>query len=265
METEKYKDWLMLNGKSLHTIQNYIWRIERVLSVIPEAELSQDKINAFLIELQKNAKSVTVNGYIWAITSYLKFIKKDIVLPKSLKLPKLMPKYFDEAYFLDKIIPMTEELIGKDVMKFKAIFYFLFYTGIRSGEIDTLKRSNIDLVNRKAKIYVSKTKEEREVYFNEATKSILQEYFDSEPEINNAFNMTVNGLHVRTKDFKHHLSEIHFHLHLFRSSFAVHCLRSGMQILSVSRSLGHKDIKTTMRYLGITDSDRQKEYNERIK
>ena len=265
MDTAKYKDWLLLSGKSVRTVQNYIWRIERVLIVIPEAELSQDRINAFLIELQKTAKAVTVNGYIWAIMSYLKFIKKDIVLPKSLKPPKLIPKYFDETYFLDKIIPLTEQIIGKDILKFKAIFYFLFYTGIRSGEIDTLKRSDIDLENRKAKIYVSKTKEEREVYFNEATKTMLQEYFDSEPEVDNAFNMTVNGLHVRTKDFKHHLSDIHFHLHLFRSSFAVHCLRSGMQILSVSKSLGHKNIQTTMKYLGITDSDRQKEYNERIK
>ena len=265
METEKYRDWLLLTGKAVRTVQNYIWRMERVLAVIPEAELSQDKINAFLIELQKTAKPVTVNGYIWAITSYLKFIKKDVALPKSLKPPKLIPKYFDEAYLKDKIIPLTEQLIGKDILKFKAIFYFLFYTGIRSGEIDLLKRSNIDLVNKKAKIYVSKTKEEREIYFNEATRDILQEYFDSEPEIDNAFNMTVNDLHFRTRNFKHHLSEIHFHLHLFRSSFAVHCLRSGMQILSVSRSLGHKDIKTTMRYLGITDSDRQKEYNEKIK
>ena len=265
MEKDKYKDWLMLKGSSLHTIQNYIWRIDRVLAVIPEENLSQDTINAFLIDLQKKTKSATINGYIWAINSYLKFIKKDIELPKSLKLPTLMPTYFDEVYFKDKIIPLTEQLISKDILKFKAIFYFLFYTGIRSGEIDNLKRNNIDLKNRKAKIYIPKTKEEREVYFNEATKDMLEEYFDSEPEMDNAFNMTVGNLKVRTQDFQHHLPDIHFHLHLFRSSFAVHCLRSGMQILSVSRSLGHKDIKTTMRYLGITDSDRQKEYNEKIK
>lgn len=265
MDMEKYKDWLLLNGQALHTIQNYIWRMERVLAVIPEAELSQDKINAFLIELQKTKKSSTVNAYIWSINSYLQFIKKDIVLPKSLKLPKLMPKYFDEDYFKNQIIPLVEQLISNDILKFEAIFYFLFYTGIRSGELDLIKRSDIDLENRKARIYTPKTKEERYVYFNEATKDMLKEYFDSEPEEDNAFNMNAHALKERTKDFKNHLSDINFHLHLFRSSFAVHCLRSGMQILSVSKSLGHKNIQTTMKYLGITDSDRQKEYNERIK
>nr|WP_263419273.1 site-specific integrase [Terriglobus albidus] len=41
----------------------------------------------------------------------------------------------------------------------------------------------------------------------------------------------------------------HFYLHKFRATFATMHLRSGVDIITVSRWLGHKDVKTTMRYL----------------
>jgi integrase/recombinase XerD len=40
-----------------------------------------------------------------------------------------------------------------------------------------------------------------------------------------------------------------FYLHKFRATFATMHLQSGVDIVTVSRWLGHKDIKTTMRYL----------------
>lgn len=42
-----------------------------------------------------------------------------------------------------------------------------------------------------------------------------------------------------------------FYLHKFRATFATMHLRSGVDILTVSRWLGHKDLKTTMRYLTV--------------
>jgi len=41
----------------------------------------------------------------------------------------------------------------------------------------------------------------------------------------------------------------HFYLHKFRATFATMHLQSGVDIVTVSRWLGHKDVKTTMRYL----------------
>ena len=40
-----------------------------------------------------------------------------------------------------------------------------------------------------------------------------------------------------------------FYLHKFRHTFATSHLRSGVDILTVSNWLGHKDVKTTMVYL----------------
>ena len=54
-----------------------------------------------------------------------------------------------------------------------------------------------------------------------------------------------------------------FYLHKFRHTFATMHLQSGVDILTVSSWLGHKDIKTTMRYLtSARGSDVRKKVNE---
>ena len=40
----------------------------------------------------------------------------------------------------------------------------------------------------------------------------------------------------------------HIHPHRFRDTFAVHLLKSGVDIRAVSRLLGHTDVATTLRY-----------------
>jgi integrase/recombinase XerD len=55
----------------------------------------------------------------------------------------------------------------------------------------------------------------------------------------------------------------HFYLHKFRATFATMHLQSGVDIVTVSRWLGHKDIKTTMRYLAAArGADVRKKVND---
>jgi len=43
--------------------------------------------------------------------------------------------------------------------------------------------------------------------------------------------------------------------HTFRHSFAVHCLKSGMNIRSLQKILGHSDLNTTAVYLDLVGKD----------
>jgi len=43
--------------------------------------------------------------------------------------------------------------------------------------------------------------------------------------------------------------------HTFRHSFAVHCLKSGMNIRSLQKILGHSDLATTAVYLDLVGKD----------
>lgn len=260
---EKFKDYILINGGAYLTARNYISRIEKVLSKIKEEDFNEETITNFLRNLQKENSVSTVNGYLNALRAYLKFIKKEIQLPKYLKDVKTLPKSFDENQ-LEKIITLLGQICSRDYLKLKAVFYFLFYSGIRIGEIDTLHRKDIDMEKKIAKIFVSKTKEERLVVFTEKTKDALKELFDSEEEETNAFNINANAIQQRIKEIKKHCTEINLHAHAFRHAFAVHCLTHNVDVLTVSKLLGHKNIQTTERYLRLTDVQFINIYKEKV-
>jgi integrase len=48
-------------------------------------------------------------------------------------------------------------------------------------------------------------------------------------------------------------------LHRWRSTFATHCLRNGMDIASLRDQMGHSDLKSIERYLRALDQDKRAE------
>jgi integrase len=260
---EQFKDYLLLNGNAWLTATNYISRITQVLAVIKEENFSEATLAEFLRGLQKENSVSTVNGYLYALTAYLRFLKRDIKLPKVLKPTKTLPESIDEIQ-LDKFIDTLSQVLSRDFIKFKALILFLFYSGIRIGEIDTLKRNHFDFTTKTVKILVSKTREERIVVYTERTKNALQDYFDSEEEGDNAFNINSNAVQQRFKDFKKYFPDINLHAHTLRHSFAVNCLRKGVDTLTVSKLMGHKNLLTTERYLGLTTTQFQEIYRNKI-
>lgn len=263
MKLQEFKNWLLLNGRAYNTAQNYTARIGQLLFSIKE--ITTENLSIFLRDLQTKQKASTVNAYLNAIRAYFKFLKiTDIEIPKKTKEVKTLPESFDEDYLEKILIPRLEQIIDKDYLKIKAICYFLFYTGIRIGEIDRLYRKNFDLENNKAKIIVSKTKEERIIFFTNKTKDIIKMYFDTEEETINAFNTKSNTIKVRFYRLKEYFPEINFHPHIFKHSFAVHCLRKGVDLLTVSKLLGHTNTRTTERYLKLTDAQFQTIYREKL-
>src|SRR3972149_5221162 len=141
----KFKDYLLINGNSFNTAQNYVQRIEKLLREISIDNLSEDTINNYLRILQQKVSPSTFNGYIFAFKAFLIFLKKDIILPKVSRPIQTLPESFDEKYFEEEIIPTLEQITKTDFLKFRAIFYFLFYSGIRIGEINKIKRDDFDL------------------------------------------------------------------------------------------------------------------------
>jgi integrase len=264
----QYKNYLGLQGQSDNTIRVYISRIEYLLSKISVEQLSTDNINNFLLEIKKEKSVSTLNGYLNAIKSFLQFLKKDISLPNNFKTDKKLSKYFTEEYLEKEIISTINSRGDDDILKLKAIIYFLFYSGIRIGEIDFIKRENFTLEKNIVKIYVPKTKEERIAVYTDKAKEAMKLYFDSEVEITNAFNISASGIQSKFRRLKEEFEDINFHPHLFRHSFAMYCLKIGMDISEVSKLLGHHSLNTTMRYIGHDINQIQEKFlkktNERI-
>lgn len=260
----KFKDWLMVNGHSYNTINNYVGRIDKFLANVSVENINEQDISAFLLKLkQENNSNSTINGYRNAIAVFLKFLKKDIALPHNLPIEQKLPESFTEEYFLKTIIP-TIENYDPNPVKTKAILYFLFYSGIRIGEINFLKRKDFNLEKKNVKVFIPKTKEERMVCFTQKTAELISSYFETEAEDENAFNICSQKLQNMFFAQKEWFPEINWHAHLLRHAYATNLLEKGVDLWTVSKLLGHRDINSTMRYLGLNNSQIQKIYDDKI-
>ena len=159
---KKYENYLIINGKSKNTITNYIAKVKDLLNEIKLENINKETLYTYFLQFKiANTPVNTVNNRKKAIRSFLQFLGKDkSLVPRSETIPERLPEFITEEYLEKNIIPVIE-CISKNVIKRKAILYFMFYTGLRVGEIPLLKRKNIDLNTRIFKFYIPKGKKEK--------------------------------------------------------------------------------------------------------
>jgi len=259
MRNINFSDYLKANG---HSSSVYVGIVNRLLTHIktPTKELLYNHI----LSLKQRYSTEYVNLNIKAIKAYIRFKELDIEMPKLSRCIHKLPDSITEEYFEGNIIPMLEDIFSKP-LRVKALLYFMFYTGVRQSELAPIKRKDIDIKSCMVKVYEKKTKKERLAVFPKRIRRILLEYFNSEGEVENAFNVGKYAISDIFKTLKPYFMDIKLRPHLLRHSFATHLLRKGVDVTIVSKLLGHSNIQTTMRYLQ-TDITLIKEvYNNKIK
>jgi len=187
-------------------------------------------------------------------TNYL----KDFELPKLEKsLPKKIRK--EEAFRLLEIAynyPYT-----KKYLKYRnhAIFSLFLFAGLRKSELLHLKLTDVDIENFTIFIRMGKGNKDRIIPMNSNLAKSLQRYlmerkknYKTCPEFFTSCNLnqgfTNSGLKLLTNKLKE-ASGISFTIHKLRHTFATLMLEGGCDIYSLSKMMGHSDIKTTTIYL----------------
>lgn len=260
----EYSKWLEVNGKSEHTIKQYGQQIRDFLSEIKLEDISEETIITYLLKLKEKYSPKTVNLYRTAIKSFLDYSKKDIPIPKQLKIDQRLPEFITLKYFEENVIPIVD-LVFENPLKIQTILYFMFFSGLRVGELSLLKRKNFNLKERTVKIFAPKTKKERIIFYNKKAKNLLEMYFSTTPETKNAFNAQTSTIKGYFNTLKPYIKDINFHPHLLRHSFANHFLVNNGEISVLKEFLGHASIQSTMRYAGLNQEQLKKKYDEFIK
>jgi integrase/recombinase XerD len=153
-------------------------------------------------------------------------------------------------------------------------FYTTVYTlGLRLGEARHLSPSQIDAARMCVEIRDAKG-DDRLIPLPESTLLLLREWWKTHRNPQWIFPApgrdgqqaplathpvaegTVQGALRRTSK-KLKISK-HVHPHTFRHSYATHLIEAGVPIQHVQQCLGHRSLVTTMIYLHITESGREK-------
>jgi site-specific recombinase XerD len=135
---------------------------------------------------------------------------------------------------------------------------FLF-SGLRKNELLNLKLTDVDIQNRTIFVSLGKGNRDRILPMSHTLAKSLSRYVQERkkrnktcPEFFTSSNrnqgFTSSGLKCLTDKIKK-ASGLFFTIHKLRHTFATLMLEGGCDIFSLSRMLGHSDIKTTTIYL----------------
>ena len=127
--------------------------------------------------------------------------------------------------------------------RFRMLLEFLLWTGLRREEALGLSPENVDLERGIISLERTKSKLLRIVPLNRRAVEVLRQVT---PDLFRRLGKN----HVSRK-FAYYLEKAGlsgFKLHSLRHTFAVNLISAGIDVLTVSRLLGHADIRTTMIY-----------------
>lgn len=182
----------------------------------------------------------------------------DFELPKLEKsLPKKIKK--EEALRLLEIAynyPYTQQYLK---YRNHAIFTLFLFAGLRKNELLNLKLSDVDIENLSIFVRMGKGNKDRIIPMNYTLAQSLNRYLFHRKKTNKTCpefftcsnrnkGLTDTGLKLISNKLKE-ASGISFTIHKFRHTFATLMLEGGCDIYSLSKMMGHSDIKTTTIYL----------------
>lgn len=129
----------------------------------------------------------------------------------------------------------------------KHVILFALHTGMRRGEILSLKWSSVDLKRRLITVETSKNGEKRSVPMSETVFRMLKgmKVFDIS---NRLFPHSVNALKDNFPRAREKAKLEDFRFHDLRHTFATRLVQNGVDLYKVKELLGHKTAVMTMRY-----------------
>lgn len=145
----------------------------------------------------------------------------------------------------------------------KAMVLCLLDSGCRAGEFLSWNWSDVNLITGVVLVRHTKNRNERTVYLGKrALKSLVVLYATQGGDPGDPVwqhlgakkRLHYDGLSGVLKKLSRETG-IHAHPHKFRRTFALLSLRNGMDVFSLQRLLGHKDLTVVKRYLDLVQSD----------
>jgi len=173
-----------------------------------------------------------------------------------------MHKTQSNGYKLLKYLKKTQvdELLNrvkKDNKRNYLIILTLWKTGMRNDELVNLKKKDIkedEIIIRKGK-----GNKPRMIPLDSSLDDLLCFHCSNLTDDDLLFPLTTASIRNIVHKYE---GDGYLKPHMFRHSFAVHCLINGMNIRALQKILGHTDLSTTAVYLDLIGQDIKDEFKK---
>jgi site-specific recombinase XerD len=260
------QEMLKLKAYSPSTIRTYLNEMAQLLQAIneiPADELEPEHLRRYLIYcyeklgLKENTLHSRINALKFYYEKVLRREKFFWEIPRPKKQIQL-PKVFNQ----DEITQIIKAIKS---IKHKTMLMLAYSAGLRVSEVVTIKPADIDSKRMCIFIRQAKGKKDRIVRLSPVLLVMLREYWktgriskdgylfpgqkEGEPYSTRSLQLILAAAKERAGIIKPGS------VHALRHSFATHLLDKGTDVTMIMKLLGHNSIRTTLRYLHLTNRD----------
>ena len=256
---DKYHKYLYNRNLSENTIKAYIhWKNKFI--EFSKNRITIDKFCHFLKSYELNHSPNSTRLVFSSIINYLKFINSKLLKDaKKYKLPKVQD--FPKKILSIKLVISLLNSLDNNFYSNRLNIWIklLFFTGIRASELNNLSKKNV--INNKLLIK-GKGNKLRYVFINNELKNLINkwpyEYFAV-----NKYGKKISNKQIRQviREFGNK-NNLKIHPHMLRRTFCTELIKSGCNLKTVQKLMGHSNIAVTSRYIEISEDEMFKEYSK---
>lgn len=259
-------EMLKLKAYSPSTIRTYLNEMAQLLQAIneiPADELKPEHLKRYLVYCYEKLglKENTLHSRINAMKLYYEQVLKREKFFWEIPRPKKqiqLPKIFNQ----DEIAQIIKAIKS---IKHKTMLMLAYSAGLRASEVVTIRTADIDSKRMCIFIRQAKGKKDRVVRLSPLLLVMLREYWKTGkasregylfPGQNKGEPYSTRSLQLVLAAAKERAGIIKpGSVHALRHSFATHLLDKGTDVTMIMKLLGHNSIRTTLRYLHLTNRD----------
>ena len=289
-------------GLSPDTLKSYSDVFNTFLKVMPEMQNPEDirrhSLNLFYERLGTRERPVgnkmvrgklkqsTIKTYYSKLIAFFRWMENNNTLDSGFcdgiaKPPE--PKYTDEKALTEsevsKLIATISLQTMDDVLVFQRdmlIFSFCIYSGLRRRELLSLRIQDVDLQSRTIKVNGATSKSKRNRYIplhpqllhqvdahlkERRLRGLKCPYIIISTRKDE--QLSIHGLKHWVERYRK-LSGVRFHIHQTRHTFACSLAKSGADIATIMKALGHSTTQMTERYLRSITPEHARSYIEKL-
>lgn len=250
-------------GRATATILAYRKDLEQLLTYLTQTnKLSPDEvrpgdIEAFRDDLkQKGYTDKSVSRKLNAVKTFFSWLVGQKLLENDPAAPVAHPRYDNPPpRILSRMEYRALRDAARDDIRISAIIEIMLQTGIRIGEVANLTIE--DIQNDRILIRAYESQPEREVPLNDSAKQSLDKYLTIRTKASTThLFVTKTGRPLLVRNIRSAIDRYfresgieNAKVNDLRNTFIAHQLKSGVDIVTVSKIAGHKRLSTTEHYL----------------
>lgn len=229
-------------------------------------ELSHELFSDYLRYLVKDrgCQPATLRRHITAIKSFCNFLVDNEYMDKNLAAELSWPRRsqkkprFLQKEELERLFNAVPDDGSPSMIRDKTILMFLYYTGVRLGELVSVLAVNVGLADGFARIVKGKSGRYRKVPLHRKLKEQLCHFLKSAPELTNGYLFCNKEGTPVSADYVHYMVALYAKKadltktvtpHTMRHTFATHLYRKGADLFVLGELMGHARLRSTAIYI----------------